>query len=83
VWRDFNLVNIVGYPLYITQCTTFSGVAGDCDNSLFEILDVILENFHGTGASSYAAYIVGRKILGQELVCRLIYEGKRDYIYMR
>ncbi|OCK93516.1 glycoside hydrolase family 28 protein, partial [Cenococcum geophilum 1.58] len=54
---DFNLVNIVGYPFHITQCITFSGVAGDCDNSLFEILDVILENFHGTGASSYAAQI--------------------------
>ncbi|OCL01446.1 glycoside hydrolase family 28 protein [Glonium stellatum] len=56
-WKDFGVVEINSYPFYITQCTTFSGVAGDCNSSLFEILDVSLENFHGTGASSYAAYM--------------------------
>lgn len=40
---------------YITQCTTFSGVAGDCNSSLFNIHDVYFTNITGYVGTSYIA----------------------------
>jgi galacturan 1,4-alpha-galacturonidase len=40
---------------YITQCTTFSGVAGDCNTSLFNIHDVKVTNITGYVGTSYIA----------------------------
>ncbi|KAH8810842.1 glycoside hydrolase family 28 protein [Xylogone sp. PMI_703] len=40
---------------YITQCTTFSGVAGDCNTSLFNIRDVKFANITGDVGTSYIA----------------------------
>lgn len=40
---------------YITQCTTFSGVAGDCNTSLFNIRDVHFTNITGDVGTSYIA----------------------------
>lgn len=38
----------VALPFSITQCTTFSGVAGNCSTSLFQIEDVAFSNAEGT-----------------------------------
>ncbi|KUJ21632.1 glycoside hydrolase family 28 protein [Mollisia scopiformis] len=40
---------------YITQCTTFSGVAGDCNSSLFNVRDVRFENATGLVGTDYVA----------------------------
>ncbi|TVY22722.1 Alpha-L-rhamnosidase [Lachnellula hyalina] len=45
---DFTLNNLRGIPFSISQCTTFSGVAGACNTSLFEIEDLTFENVAGT-----------------------------------
>ncbi|KAI0173859.1 extracellular exo-polygalacturonase-like protein [Pestalotiopsis sp. NC0098] len=40
-----------GAPLSISQCTTFSGTAGNCTSSKFEIENVEFANFNGTASS--------------------------------
>ncbi|KAF8855626.1 pectin lyase-like protein [Acephala macrosclerotiorum] len=40
---------------YITQCTTFSGVAGDCNTSLFNLRDIHFTNITGDVGTSYIA----------------------------
>ena len=45
---DFALNNLRGIPFSISQCTTFSGAAGACNTSLFEIEDLTFENVAGT-----------------------------------
>ncbi|CZR56855.1 related to exopolygalacturonase [Phialocephala subalpina] len=40
---------------YITQCTTFSGVAGDCNTSLFNLRDIHFTNITGDVGTSYVA----------------------------
>ncbi|KAH8197763.1 hypothetical protein TruAng_008052 [Truncatella angustata] len=39
----------------ITQCTTFSGTAGDCNSSKFQLKDITVKNVSGSSASSYVA----------------------------
>jgi len=45
---DFTLSGLRGTPFAITQCTTFSGVAGDCNSSLFKLQNITFENVVGT-----------------------------------
>ena len=45
--HDLYLFNVKA-PFTISQCTTFSGVAGNCNSSLFEIEDVTFETAIGT-----------------------------------
>ncbi|KAH8664195.1 galacturan 1,4-alpha-galacturonidase B [Xylariales sp. PMI_506] len=40
-----------GAPFTISQCTTFSGTAGNCTSSKFEIEDISLSNFTGTASA--------------------------------
>lgn len=40
---------------YITQCTTFSGVAGDCNSSLFNLHNIHFTNITGYVGTSYIA----------------------------
>ena len=42
---------------YITQCTTFSGVAGDCNSSLFNLRNIQFTNSIGFVGTSYIAYM--------------------------
>ncbi|RDW91086.1 hypothetical protein BP5796_02251 [Coleophoma crateriformis] len=35
-------------PFSISQCTTFSGVAGNCSSSLFAISDIVIDDVRGT-----------------------------------
>ena len=49
---DFTLNNLRGIPFSISQCTTFSGVAGACNTSLFEIQDLTFKNIAGTIAAN-------------------------------
>jgi galacturan 1,4-alpha-galacturonidase len=42
--QNFTLRGIRSYPISITQCITFSGVAGDCNTSEFEVEDVTFQN---------------------------------------
>lgn len=44
-------------PFAISQCTTFSGSGGDCENSKFEIRDISVSGLTGSGASSAVASI--------------------------
>lgn len=46
-FTDFTLYKCSGV-FAITQCTTFSGVAGDCNSSHFALRDLSLTNIHGT-----------------------------------
>ncbi|GME62216.1 Glycoside hydrolase family 28 [Neofusicoccum parvum] len=55
--EDFTFSELESYPFYITQCTTFSGTTGDCDSSLFEILNVVLNGWNGDTNSSYKAWM--------------------------
>lgn len=43
--------------LSISQCTTYSGAAGDCDSSEFQIRDVTVRGLSGSIGSSEAANI--------------------------
>jgi hypothetical protein len=49
---DFKLNNLRGIPFSISQCTTFSGAAGACNTSLFEIEDLTFKNLVGTVSSN-------------------------------
>lgn len=49
---NFTLQNVTSTPFSITQCTTFSGVAGNCSTSLFEVEDLTFENVKGTIAAN-------------------------------
>lgn len=40
-----------GAPFSISQCTTFSGTAGNCTSSKFELKDIAFANFDGTASS--------------------------------
>ncbi|KAL3419434.1 exo-rhamnogalacturonase b [Phlyctema vagabunda] len=46
--QNFTMKSGRGTPFAISQCTTFSGVAGDCNTSLFHISDVVVEHIVGT-----------------------------------
>jgi hypothetical protein len=48
VLENFTLTNLRGTPFAISQCTTFGGVAGDCNSSLFKIEDVVFRKAVGT-----------------------------------
>ncbi|KAI0030388.1 polygalacturonase [Vararia minispora EC-137] len=47
-FRDFVVANLTQQLASITQCTTFSGTAGDCNSSLFQLSDVAWINMTGT-----------------------------------
>lgn len=42
-------------PIAISQCTTFSGEGGDCENSEFVIRDISVSGLTGSGQSTSAA----------------------------
>lgn len=46
--RNFTLENVRNTPISISQCTTFSGAAGDCNSSLFKISDISFTDIKGT-----------------------------------
>lgn len=46
--RNFALHHVRNTSISVTQCTTFSGVAGDCNSSLFEVSDITFEDVIGT-----------------------------------
>jgi galacturan 1,4-alpha-galacturonidase len=46
--ENFSVSGLRGTPFAISQCTTFSGVAGDCNSSLFEIEDFVFRDVAGT-----------------------------------
>ncbi|KAF9870209.1 hypothetical protein CkaCkLH20_12295 [Colletotrichum karsti] len=49
VLEDIKLDRVRGEPLFITQCESFSGHAGEsCDSSTFSISDVVWKDFSGT-----------------------------------
>ncbi|PYH93851.1 galacturan 1,4-alpha-galacturonidase B [Aspergillus ellipticus CBS 707.79] len=52
---DLKTTNIKGTPFTITQCTTFSGVSGNCTNSLFQIRDLAFTDVSGTTESADVA----------------------------
>jgi galacturan 1,4-alpha-galacturonidase len=55
-FTDFTMHNTTETGVfYITQCTTFSGVAGDCNTSLFNIRNIHFTNIRGTVGTSYVA----------------------------
>ncbi len=54
-FRDFVLQDLTDSVAYITQCTSFSGAAGGCDTSLFQISDVTWAASVGNVASGYLA----------------------------
>ncbi|KAH8663487.1 putative exo-polygalacturonase [Tricladium varicosporioides] len=54
---DIRVTALRGFPFSITQCTTFSGVAGDCNTSLFQLSDITLTNISGTITSNPIAAI--------------------------
>ncbi|KAF4631087.1 hypothetical protein G7Y89_g7047 [Cudoniella acicularis] len=45
---NFTVSALRGFPFSITQCTTFSGVAGDCNTSLFQLSSISFENMIGS-----------------------------------
>jgi galacturan 1,4-alpha-galacturonidase len=47
-FKNFKLQQTRGAPFSITQCTTFSGVAGDCNSSLFQLSDITISNVTGS-----------------------------------
>ncbi|KAI9157877.1 Glycoside hydrolase family 28 [Paramyrothecium foliicola] len=49
---DFTIIESRNAPFNIKQCTSFSGVRGDCDSSLFEISDIGIRNWTGTTKST-------------------------------
>ncbi|TVY78246.1 Alpha-L-rhamnosidase rgxB [Lachnellula suecica] len=55
-FTNFTMYNTTGTGVfYITQCTTFSSVAGDCNTSLFNIRDIKVTNITGYVGTSYVA----------------------------
>ncbi|KAF6832946.1 exo-rhamnogalacturonase b [Colletotrichum plurivorum] len=49
VLEDVTLDRVRGEPLFVTQCESFSGHAGEsCDSSTFRISDVVWRGFRGT-----------------------------------
>ncbi|KAK0477647.1 pectin lyase fold/virulence factor [Armillaria novae-zelandiae] len=54
-FRDFVLQDLTDSVAHITQCTSFSGAAGGCDTSLFQISDVTWASSVGNVASGYLA----------------------------
>jgi len=56
-FQNFTVSALRGAPFSISQCTTFSGVAGDCNSSEFLIEDILIENIKGTiNADPIATY---------------------------
>jgi Glycosyl hydrolases family 28 len=56
-FQNFTVSALRGQPFSITQCTTFSGVAGDCNSSEFLIEDIAIEDIEGTiDADPIASY---------------------------
>ncbi|PMD45405.1 glycoside hydrolase family 28 protein [Hyaloscypha variabilis F] len=47
-FQNFTVSALRGPPFSISQCTTFSGVAGDCNSSEFLIEDILIEDIKGT-----------------------------------
>lgn len=55
-FEDFTMYNSTGTGVFsITQCTTFSGVSGDCNSSLFNIRNVTVKDIKGYVSTSYVA----------------------------
>ncbi|WYZ44433.1 hypothetical protein EsH8_VII_000869 [Colletotrichum jinshuiense] len=53
VLEDIKLDRTRGEPLFITQCESYSGHAGEsCDSSTFKIADVVWKDFSGTIADN-------------------------------
>lgn len=56
-FQNFTVSALRGPPFSISQCTTFSGVAGDCNSSEFLIEDIFIEDIKGTiNADPIATY---------------------------
>jgi galacturan 1,4-alpha-galacturonidase len=53
--EDFTLDGVRSSAASITQCTTFSGTAGDCDSSKFVLENITIQGFTGTIDSTYVA----------------------------
>ncbi|KAH8759684.1 glycoside hydrolase family 28 protein [Hyaloscypha sp. PMI_1271] len=47
-FSNFTVSALRGSPFAISQCTTFSGSAGDCNSSEFQLEDILIEDIRGT-----------------------------------
>ncbi|EJD52417.1 pectin lyase-like protein [Auricularia subglabra TFB-10046 SS5] len=56
VFEDFTLYNNSGV-FAISQCTTFSGSAGDCNSSQFQVRDIRFSNIRGTVSTPNVALL--------------------------
>lgn len=52
VFEDMSLYNLSGTPFTISQCTTFSGTAGNCSSSEFQIGNITFASISGTTSST-------------------------------
>lgn len=49
---NFTVSGITGTPFAISQCTTFSGTAGNCSSSLFQLEDMLFQQVTGTAKAN-------------------------------
>lgn len=47
-FSNFTVSALRGSPFAISQCTTFSDTAGDCNSSEFQLEDILIEDIRGT-----------------------------------
>ncbi|KAA8570045.1 hypothetical protein EYC84_002382 [Monilinia fructicola] len=55
-FEDFSFHSLRGPPFSITQCTTFSGTAGNCSSSAFQLSDLKMYNISGSMTNPTASY---------------------------
>lgn len=54
-FADLHIQHTRGPPISISQCTTFSGTAGNCTSSKFELSDLSFHHIEGTSSTAVVA----------------------------
>ena len=55
IFEDMHVENLRGPAFAISQCTTFSGAAGNCSSSEFQISNITFKSTYGTITSNQVA----------------------------
>ena len=55
IFEDISATALRGPAIAISQCTTFSGTAGNCTSSKFQLRDLVFKDLSGTTASADVA----------------------------
>jgi hypothetical protein len=55
IFEDLSATALRGPAIAISQCTTFSGTAGNCTSSKFQLRDLAFKNLSGTTTSADVA----------------------------